>query len=468
MDGELLHDNDFENYNVEKGLLKLSANKLATMTFTIYDNNPRFTQINKLRSVITVLRDSTVVGLVRPVKSKMNFKGGVDYTCEDILARMNDVKRRPSYFSGTQAAYLEQLITDFNSQYNATYTIPDFDDYLPIKYGDRGGGVAEMQSSLMKLGYNLGSYGADGIFGNVTKSAVRAFQRDQSLTEDGIFDTEEYNALIAILTPAPSTVTPVTFSFGTAPASDGTTYEFINDEYVGYWDLIQENLIEKYGGYILPTYSNGAVSLSYVNDANLTQSTQAIVFGENLDNLFFETDSAETFSVLIPLGKDVRATGIHSGQAKNTPLTVKSVNGGLDYIEDSSMMALYGRREATMRWEDISSASALLTKGQAYLAENGAKLKDKITLSAYDLHYANINYDYLNFLDMVSVRSVLHGVEDTYPITEMQVSLNSPMASKLSIGHEEMTLTDRITGNMKTAAKTYAGLNTRVFDLENS
>ena len=110
----------------------------------------------------------------------------------------------------------------------------------------------------------------------------------------------------------------------------------------------------------------------------------------------------------------------------------------------------------------------MLTKGQAYLAENGAKLKDKITLSAYDLHYANINYDYFNFLNMVMVRSVLHGVEDTYPITEMQVSLNSPMASKLSIGHEEMTLTDRITGNMKTAAKTYAGLNTRVFDLENS
>lgn len=55
-----------------------------------------------------------------------------------------------------------------------------------IGVGDSGAYVKEAQSMLKKLGYNIGSYGADGIFGNSTKGAVLNFQKKSNLDADGI------------------------------------------------------------------------------------------------------------------------------------------------------------------------------------------------------------------------------------------------------------------------------------------
>jgi peptidoglycan hydrolase-like protein with peptidoglycan-binding domain len=43
-----------------------------------------------------------------------------------------------------------------------------------------------MQEALMARGYDLGRWGADGIFGKQTLKAVKAFQEDYSLKTDGI------------------------------------------------------------------------------------------------------------------------------------------------------------------------------------------------------------------------------------------------------------------------------------------
>lgn len=55
-----------------------------------------------------------------------------------------------------------------------------------IRQGDRGTYVTMMQEELQAIGYNIGSTGADGIFGKNTKSAVVAFQTNNGLKADGI------------------------------------------------------------------------------------------------------------------------------------------------------------------------------------------------------------------------------------------------------------------------------------------
>lgn len=53
-----------------------------------------------------------------------------------------------------------------------------------LKYGDKGSRVKELQSALVKLGYNTN--GVDGSFGAGTQLAVIAFQKAQGLTADGL------------------------------------------------------------------------------------------------------------------------------------------------------------------------------------------------------------------------------------------------------------------------------------------
>ena len=53
-----------------------------------------------------------------------------------------------------------------------------------LSYGSRGDDVRQIQERLIELGYDTGD--VDGVFGNITKNAVMAFQRDRGLYVDGI------------------------------------------------------------------------------------------------------------------------------------------------------------------------------------------------------------------------------------------------------------------------------------------
>ena len=55
-----------------------------------------------------------------------------------------------------------------------------------LRKGSKGDTVRELQTMLLKLGYDLGPCGIDGDFGKATETAVRSFQSDHRLTVDGI------------------------------------------------------------------------------------------------------------------------------------------------------------------------------------------------------------------------------------------------------------------------------------------
>ena len=56
-----------------------------------------------------------------------------------------------------------------------------------LSYGDRGDNVRKLQQSLMDAGYDVGSTGADGIYGQRTQDAVRRYQQAQGIDADGVF-----------------------------------------------------------------------------------------------------------------------------------------------------------------------------------------------------------------------------------------------------------------------------------------
>jgi peptidoglycan hydrolase-like protein with peptidoglycan-binding domain len=59
-----------------------------------------------------------------------------------------------------------------------------------------GDDVKELQSALIKLGFNCGRWGADGDFGDATQMAVQDFQKSYGLKPNGIFDRESYEMLM--------------------------------------------------------------------------------------------------------------------------------------------------------------------------------------------------------------------------------------------------------------------------------
>lgn len=64
-----------------------------------------------------------------------------------------------------------------------------------IRKGSSGDDVRYCQELLIKLGYDLGSYGADGKFGAKTQAAVIAFQKKAGLSADGVVGPLTWEAL---------------------------------------------------------------------------------------------------------------------------------------------------------------------------------------------------------------------------------------------------------------------------------
>lgn len=63
----------------------------------------------------------------------------------------------------------------------------------PIRLGDQGSEVAEIQGQLVELGYDLE---ADGDYGPATEEAVKAFQKSCGLEVDGLVGETTYRALL--------------------------------------------------------------------------------------------------------------------------------------------------------------------------------------------------------------------------------------------------------------------------------
>lgn len=66
----------------------------------------------------------------------------------------------------------------------------------PIKKGDVGAAVEDVQQRLLALDYNLGQECVDAVFGDETARAVREFRESHGLPEGSVVDSECWNTLV--------------------------------------------------------------------------------------------------------------------------------------------------------------------------------------------------------------------------------------------------------------------------------
>ncbi|SHJ63697.1 N-acetylmuramoyl-L-alanine amidase [Clostridium amylolyticum] len=103
---------------------------------------------------------------------------------------------KPQYdFASLQAECNRQ---GFSKQAIDNYPGPNTLNGCPlVKQGARGNITKWIQERLIYLGYSL-AYGADGIFGEGTKQAIMAFQRNNGLVADGIVGRNTWKKLLGL------------------------------------------------------------------------------------------------------------------------------------------------------------------------------------------------------------------------------------------------------------------------------
>lgn len=107
-------------------------------------------------------------------------------TCPNPYVKNNKLKT-----SWTWTEFKNKLLKYRNTKSDTKITIVN--DGTPASTNKS---TKEMQQMLIKLGYNCGAAGADGILGANTKKAIKAFQKDNQLTVDGIYGPQTEKALL--------------------------------------------------------------------------------------------------------------------------------------------------------------------------------------------------------------------------------------------------------------------------------
>ena len=65
-----------------------------------------------------------------------------------------------------------------------------------LQKGDNGAQVEALQTFLIGAGFDCGKWGADGIFGSGTEAALRKFQDEKNINEEGIAGADTWHAIL--------------------------------------------------------------------------------------------------------------------------------------------------------------------------------------------------------------------------------------------------------------------------------
>jgi hypothetical protein len=182
------------------------------------------------------------------------------------------------------------------------------------------------------------------------------------------------------------------------------------------------------GGNIRVREESGVLYLDWLK--NFTADTVEVRLGKNMSEMVKEKDVTSLGTRVIPLG------------ANN--LTIESVNGGIDYIEDSNARNLYGVIEKTVQYSDITDAQELFNKAVKDLPSN-TQPKYLLSTKALDLSFIS-GTDAKMFklgTNLHLINPVLN-VDDTYKIVSLDLDLLQPYNPTIEIANKPVTGTSSI------------------------
>lgn len=241
------------------------------------------------------------------------------------------------------------------------------------------------------------------------------------------------------------------FKVGNITVTDPNDYIVrSNSDYVSTWDELNAKLIDHLGGHLWVRHESDGIYIDYLADFNVL-SNQTIEFGKNLLDLQKKIKAESFATALIPLGAKLKD---EQGNETSERLTIKAVNNNVDYVYNDEAVAKYGYIFTTNTWDDVTVASNLKSKGQAYI-DDMAQFTASIEVSAADLNGATIDGEMADVNSFrigryVKVNTKPHSIQNqNFIVSKLSRELLKPENTKLTLGTTYKTLTEKQLSQME-------------------
>lgn len=469
--------------------LTREAGKAGSFEFTLPLGNVAHSALQKLKTIVEVEQDGTPIWHGRVMSHDMDFYLRQKVYCEGELAYLNDTALTPYRYPNISIReFLENVIRNHNSQtdkYKA-FTVGDVtvfadgpqesfqtvymsgckvdsekdddgsNDYFLVdadkrqicdilsftvsagEYINRGNAirvVSEYEGQGGKsftvernIAYKNGSFyavtvtahGSKYIYELGTTPLTNWRLGDDGAIQSGNSSTGSWSTCRGYYLHDFDTSTNEAISFGDGK-NFGTT-----------WDILQSELTDVYGGYLVVRYSDDGKTryLDYLADV-AESNTQTVEFGVNMLDLNNYVKADDIVTRVIAVGYQKKGWWIF----KSTKTIQETAN-------DRAAQSVYGiitrviviDGKSITRQKLLDAANEELSKNLRYL--------DGMEISAVDLRDAGIDTERLGWMKKTHILSKPHGLDTWLVLTKVVEPLDAPDKKKFTFGTSFYSISD--------------------------
>lgn len=485
-DDHVLYDPRDDDLILLNPKCKLEANTVGEGSFTILSNHPYYKELQRLKSIFEIRQDDHIIFRGRMTNESKDFHNRLDVDLEGVLGFTNDTIILP--FSHSNEAHMpgEHTFTVYST---CDIDREDTTDSTTITIGDESGtyesdtsvyfhayqGGGECIKGNLKILYTNNengiviSYMADG---DIMKDTGEIVATDGTVLSGSDIDkwglsikTDTENTvetfLAWVLQQHNSQVEPwQQLKLGNVKVFDPNNYITRSSEkHASTWEILKTKLFESsLGGYLTIRYEADGNYVDYLDKFDVT-APQQITFGKNLLDITHATDANETYSAILPIGKD----GLTLNGSTVKDLTNDLVQKG-QFVYSKSAKEQYGWICAPVdntTWDDITTVDELESAAMKYLSGTAMLLSDTIEIQAVDLAFTDDQIQSFRIYQNVIVNSPVHGISGIkYPLTKLEIDITNPQNTKITLGETKRVLTDRTNQETEKVKRTSQDLST--------
>ena len=227
------------------------------------------------------------------------------------------------------------------------------------------------------------------------------------------------------------------------------------------------------GGLLRVRYEDDGNYIDWIEGTQqqMNTSTQIVEYGENIVEIKKTNSAIDTYTAILPLGATIEIA--NDVDVENTDyddetdsadgekrLTIEALpNDDSDnivkkgkWLYSKSAVEKYGWvavpvNEST--WDDVTVDTNLLKKAKDYLINSGIPVSSTIEINAADLSLTDEEINSFSFLDYIKVKSNVHGIDNTFLLSKLELPYKDPQNTKITVGETRLSLVDEQLGNKK-------------------